>query len=189
MNCAEIRQRIPELVDGALPAAESRETRTHLKRCPGCRHEYNLLVLVAGAVADLPQYEPGREFNDRILLALGYQPVRWQMPAWAKWSLTAAAGLGAAWTGVLVYALGSSLSLVGALKVLQLAARPKEALSALGMYAVKIGFAASDAIGHALTIGSLALRGSSFPLQLGIATVVAFGLVTLISRPPRTVTD
>ena len=188
MNCKEKQQQISELVDGALPADESKDIRTHLKRCPGCQHEYNLLRLVAGAVADLPQYEPGREFNDRILLALGYQPVPRQIPAWAKWSLAAAAGLGATWTGVIVYALGSKLTFVAALTALQLAARPKEALSALGMYALKLGFATSDVMEYAFKIGSLALKGSSLSLQLGIASVVAFGLITLISRRTTTVT-
>jgi anti-sigma factor RsiW len=188
MNCNEIRHAIPGLVDGALSAPESNAVKAHLKRCPECRHEYGLLRMVAGAVADLTQYQPGREFNDRILSALGHQPVARQLPAWAKWSLAAAAGTGAAWTGVVAYALGSKLTLVDALTALQLASRPKEALSALGLAAVKLGFALIDAMEFIVTIGSLALRGSSLPLQLGIASVVAFALVTLLFRRTTTLT-
>lgn len=188
MNCIELKNKISELVDGALSAPESNVVKAHLKRCPECRREYNLLRMVAGAVADLPQYEPGREFNDRILMALGHQPVTRQIPAWAKWPIAIGAGIGAVWTGALIYALGSNLSVVGILKALQLAARPKETLSALGLYAVKLGFAISDALEFIIKTGSFTLRDSSLPLQLGIAMVVAFGLVTLISRRSTTAT-
>ncbi|MCU0606455.1 MAG: zf-HC2 domain-containing protein [Candidatus Edwardsbacteria bacterium] len=182
MNCIEQKQKISELVDGALPAAEADALRTHLRRCPGCRREYRLQRMVADAVAGLPQYRPGREFNDRILLALGHQPVRLRLTAWVKWSIAASACAGLAWTGLVAYALASRLSLVGALRALQLAAHPQETLSALGLSLVKLGFAAGDVLAFLFKAASWTLRGSSLPLQVGIAAVIACTLVSLLSR-------
>ncbi|MDI6739807.1 MAG: zf-HC2 domain-containing protein [Candidatus Edwardsbacteria bacterium] len=188
MNCQDIKYRISELVDGALPPGQSKEIRAHLKRCTECRREYNLLRTVAGALAELPMYEPGRQFNDRILAAIGCQPVSRQVPAWQKWSIALGLSLALIWTGVVVYALSSRLSVIDALKALQLAARPGEALSALSLYAVKLGFAVSDVLDFVFKLGSLALKDSSLPLQLGLASVIAFGLISLISHRTRIVT-
>lgn len=188
MNCIEQKQKISELVDGALPAAEAGTLRAHLRRCPGCRQEYRLLRLVADSVASLPQYRPGREFNDRVLLALGHQPARLRLPAWVKWSIVAAGGAGLASTGLVAFAVASRLSLIGALRALQLAAHPQETLSAVGMSAVKLAFAAGDVLTFLFKAGSWALKGSSLPLQLGIAAVIACGLFTLLSRRTLTAT-
>lgn len=182
MNCNEHKQKISELVDGVLPAAEAAALRAHLRRCPGCRREHRLLRMVAGSVAALPQYRPGREFNDRILLALGHQPVRLRLPVWVRWSIAAAGCVGLAWTGLVAYALASRLSLVGALRALQLAAHPQETLSALGLSLVKLGFAAGDALAFLCKAAGWTLKGSTLPLQVGIAAVIACALVSLLSR-------
>jgi predicted anti-sigma-YlaC factor YlaD len=186
MNCQDIKIKLDELLDGALPAGEAKEIRAHLKRCPDCRRDYNLLRLVAGSVAGLPRYQPGREFNDRIMVALGYQPQTRLVPAWKKALVGAGVPMVALWTGLVAYAIGSRLTLLDALRVLQLAARPKELVSALGLYAVKLGFAANDAARMLGDFGSVALRNSSLPLQLGIASLIAFGVILMLAKQPRT---
>ena len=186
MDCQNIKIKLDELLDGALPSGEAHEVRAHLKRCPDCRRDYNLLRLVAGSVAALPQYQPGREFNDRIMVALGYQPQKRAVPAWQKALVGAGAPLAALWTGLVAYAIGSRLTIMDALRLLQLAARPKELLSALDLYGVKLGFAASDAARMIGEFGGMALRHSTLPLQLGIASLVAFGVILMLARQPRT---
>jgi anti-sigma factor RsiW len=186
MDCQNIKNKLDELLDGALLAGEAKEIRAHLKRCPECRRDYNLLRSVAGAVAALPVYQPGQEFNDRILVALGFQPQVRPAPAWKKWLVGAGVPLAALWTGLVAYAATSHLSLIGALKVLQLAAHPQQLLSALSFYAVKLGFAANDAARMISSLGGLLLRNSSLPLQLGIASLIAFTVIMMLGRRPST---
>ncbi len=188
MDCQNIKNKLDELLDGALPAVEAKEVRVHLKHCPDCRREYNLLRMVAGSLAALPVYQPDQRFNDRIMLALGYQPQPQAVPLWKKWLVGAGAPLAVLWTGLVAYAIGSRLTILDALRVLQLAARPQELLSALSLSAVKLGFAANDAARMAGEFGGLVLRNSTLPLQLGIASLIAFGVIILLGRRPRTVT-
>jgi hypothetical protein len=187
MNCAEQKNAIARLVDGALPAAEAKQLRTHIRSCSACRREYHFLTTLAGDIAALPQYQPGREFNGRILIELGLQPIAGRIPSWIKWPGAAGAAISAAWAGLLVYALFSRISVVGALKALQLAVRPQQTLSALGLYSVKLGFAVADAASFLLKTAALALRGSNLPLQLIAATVIALGLISLLSRRSRAI--
>ncbi|HTY07797.1 MAG TPA: zf-HC2 domain-containing protein [Candidatus Edwardsbacteria bacterium] len=182
MDCIDIKNKLDQLLDGLLPADQAKEVRTHLKRCPDCRREYNLLRMVAGSVAALPLYQPGRQFNDRVLAALGFQPLARPAQAWTKWLVGAGAPLAALWTGLLAYVVYSRLSVVDALRVLQLAARPRELLSALCFYAVKLGFAVNDAARFAAGFVTLAVKTSSLPLQLGLASLIAFSLILLLGR-------
>jgi anti-sigma factor RsiW len=188
MNCQNIKNKLDELLDGALPAGEAKEVRTHIKRCPDCRREYNLLQMVAGSVSGLPQYQLGPAFNDRIMLALGYQPQPQAVPVWKKWLVGAGAPVAVLWTGLVAYAIGSRLTIMDALRVLQLAARPQELLSALSLSAVKLGFAVNDTARMLGELGGLVLRNSTLPLQLGIASLIAFGVIVMLGRRPRTVT-
>ncbi len=185
MDCIERRYQIAELVDGALPGAEAAELKAHIRGCPGCRREQAILQMLSAAVAALPQYRPGRQFNDRVLLSLGLRPVGRLVPAWLRWAIAGGAAVSAAWTGLVVYAAVSHMSVIGALKALQLASRPREVLSALGLYAVKLGFAASDSASALAAAVSPSLQASGLPLQLAIASVVSFGLISLISLRTR----
>ena len=54
MNCSEIRDRLPALIYGHLPADEARQVQAHLAACDACRGQAAALQQVRGALDVLP---------------------------------------------------------------------------------------------------------------------------------------
>jgi hypothetical protein len=54
MNCSEIRDRLPALIYGHLPADEVRQVQAHLAVCDACRGQAAALQQVRGALDVLP---------------------------------------------------------------------------------------------------------------------------------------
>jgi len=93
MNCAEVRDRTPELALGILEGEERAEVIAHLDECSGCQ----MLVDEYATIADLlpqlaPEAEPSSSFERHTLAAMSAP--RWR--AARKWVAVIAATAAAA---------------------------------------------------------------------------------------------
>lgn len=70
-DCAGVRDRAPELALGVLHGAERAEALLHLAGCTRCQALVNELTEVADALPlAVPEAEPSRGFDDRVLTAM-----------------------------------------------------------------------------------------------------------------------
>lgn len=53
MNCEELRQYLPDLVDGTVPPALLAEVQTALAECPDCQREYEIAQRVRTFLVEL----------------------------------------------------------------------------------------------------------------------------------------
>jgi anti-sigma factor RsiW len=71
LDCADVRDLLPELALGSLDGATRAEVLTHIARCPGCRAEARALAdVVDGLTALAPEVEPPSGFADGVLDAM-----------------------------------------------------------------------------------------------------------------------
>jgi anti-sigma factor RsiW len=101
MNCAEVRDLIPELALGSLDGATRADVLAHIARCPACRAEARELAdVVDGLVALAPEVEPPSGFADGVLDAIRAEQAPRRPPAvvarrWRTRQLVAAAAAAA----------------------------------------------------------------------------------------------
>jgi anti-sigma factor RsiW len=81
LHCGDVRELIPDLVAGRLPAAESARVRGHLTTCTDCRAELDLVRLLHATRAEVPA-----GLLDRIAQASAAR-----RPARTWWGISAAA--------------------------------------------------------------------------------------------------
>lgn len=86
MQCAEAREELTALVDGALVASEARAVRDHVRDCAACAAE---LAAVQAAVdfsrdafGELPELRPGFETRLRARLAEAAAAPSWTRRFW-----------------------------------------------------------------------------------------------------------
>jgi hypothetical protein len=102
LDCAEVRDLVPELALGSLDGATRAEVLAHIAHCPGCRAEARALAdVVDGLTALAPEVEPPSGFADGVLDAIQaeQQPRRPPTAAPRRWRtghLVAAAVVAAA---------------------------------------------------------------------------------------------
>jgi hypothetical protein len=81
LDCGDVRELIPDVVAGRLPAAEAARLHDHVKTCADCRAELDLVRLLHATRADVPD-----GLLDRITRAsVSRRPAR----TW--WGISAAA--------------------------------------------------------------------------------------------------
>ena len=122
MDCRCIRERLPALVRGELPAGPRTEVRRHLAGCPGCRRAWAALDPVGATQAFGPRRPAPVDLRDRIMAEVRMlpPPVRAGTPADTAMLGLAAAGVLGLWvtfllTGPLVAgALATSLRALAA---------------------------------------------------------------------------
>jgi len=102
-GCARVRDRMPHLVDGTLPALQAARDEGHLEACAGCRGELESLELVLSSIREAYRV-PAAELAGLELEILGSLPEgprrRQRVPqATASWGWAAAAAvlLACAW--------------------------------------------------------------------------------------------
>ena len=93
----EMRDRLPELLHGRLPAAAAEELSAHLGTCDACRQELALLralrvALPGGAAIDV----------DRVVAALPRPSAHRVGRRWGRWGSVAAVALAAGLAAVMV---------------------------------------------------------------------------------------
>ena len=66
MNCEEAREAFTDLYDGALSGPPLAALSQHLDGCPACRREWVAFRRTMGALRDLGDEEPSRDFAARI---------------------------------------------------------------------------------------------------------------------------
>jgi Putative zinc-finger len=107
MNCAQLRNRLPELLYEDLPAGDREQLQEHLARCPQCRSEYASLQEVQQSLNRVSAPEVS------VNLSLLYRQVAdHQARAGRRWRRVAlgAGGLAAAVIFILVLRLEIQLS-------------------------------------------------------------------------------
>ena len=75
MNCHEARERLSDLLDLALAAAERAEVETHLDGCPDCRRELDRLRATVSLLSRVERPRAPVGFVDRVTAAA--RPVPW----------------------------------------------------------------------------------------------------------------
>jgi predicted anti-sigma-YlaC factor YlaD len=90
MTCAGVDERLDDYVDGALPAAQTREVEAHLQGCAACRQEEkalrNLLAVAAGLARETsPPRDLWPEIAERI------RSERRGIGSWPRWAAAALA--------------------------------------------------------------------------------------------------
>lgn len=85
----EMRERLPELLHGALPAGERRQVEAHVAGCAECAAELELLRTVMAVERSRPMV---RIDTQAILRRLPAPPVarRTSRPMWSQWRVAAA---------------------------------------------------------------------------------------------------
>lgn len=102
LDCAEVRDLLPELALGSLDGATRADVLAHIGRCPGCRAEARALAdVVDGLTALAPEVEPPSGFADGVLDAVRAEQQPRRAPAvtprrWRTRHLVAAAVVAAA---------------------------------------------------------------------------------------------
>jgi hypothetical protein len=81
LHCGDVREVIPELVAGRLPAADAARAQGHLATCADCRAELDLVRLLYASRADVPASLVDRIMRDPIA----------RRPARTWWGISAAA--------------------------------------------------------------------------------------------------
>ncbi len=68
MNCQEVRERLPALIDGELEPAEQAEVEKHLAECPECQKEKNRQEKFTTSVKiSLEGLRPSDRFIKRVI--------------------------------------------------------------------------------------------------------------------------
>jgi len=102
LDCADVRDLLPELALGSLDGATRAEVLAHVGRCPGCRAEARALAdVVDGLTALAPEVEPPSGFADGVLDAIRAEQQPRPLPTvarrrWRTGHLVAAAVIAAA---------------------------------------------------------------------------------------------
>lgn len=92
MNCPEAKNKLPDLLQDGLDAAESARLREHLQSCPACWQEWQELHETWSRLGLLPEEQPGpglrRDFYRMLeaecqeAAAAGQRPWRERLRAW-----------------------------------------------------------------------------------------------------------
>jgi hypothetical protein len=97
MKCAEARELLSALIDGALSAGEEARVRDHLEGCGTCRERLAGLTEVVELVREIPEPRVGDGFEaavlDRLSRPRRVRPLRWLAPLAAAACLLLFAGL------------------------------------------------------------------------------------------------
>lgn len=98
MQCAEAREELTALVDGALDAAPAEAVRRHLRGCAACAAELaaveEAVAFSREAFAELPELRPGFETRLRARLAEAAAAPPWYRRLWRPLFVGALASLG-----------------------------------------------------------------------------------------------
>jgi hypothetical protein len=82
LDCADVRDLLPELALGSLDGATRADVLAHINRCSSCRAEARALAdVVDGLSALAPEVEPPSGFADGVLDAMRAEQVRPVAPA------------------------------------------------------------------------------------------------------------
>ena len=94
MTCEELRDRLDDWVDGALPTPQAREVEAHLAVCPSCRRDESELRQLLAHAAALPRsVAPSRDLWPAIAGRIERERAwPWRL-AWGPVALAAAAAL------------------------------------------------------------------------------------------------
>lgn len=114
-DCASVRQRLDDLLDGYLPPQEAAAAETHIADCGACASRRDAIVALRHALREMPVPEPRPGFADAALAA-AIRPVRpqHQAPAratrpwfvgWRRLELWMGAAVGAAAAAALMLVL------------------------------------------------------------------------------------
>lgn len=66
MKCQNAKERMPELADGTLPAAEAGELQRHFEGCAACRAEFEQLQKTLATLDSMPEEEPSPRLRERF---------------------------------------------------------------------------------------------------------------------------
>jgi hypothetical protein len=87
MNCQEVRQRLPEFIEGNLPEAVRGPIDAHLRQCPGCQEEMVALKSVWTKLRFYPELQPSPALRNRFHASLeAYRLGMTQSRSIGRWS-------------------------------------------------------------------------------------------------------
>jgi hypothetical protein len=66
MQCHQVQELLSASIDGMLLPSELRQLEEHLKECPDCRRDFEVLKLASGLVQNLPPVELPKEFGRNL---------------------------------------------------------------------------------------------------------------------------
>ncbi|GEM_PF-1259666 len=185
MDCKRFKVSLQGMIDNALDKKERMALRGHLDVCPACRKEYRLFKKLAAGLGRMPFYEPGPAFNRVIFQRLGLEYKPYRLSIWLSWSIAGGLSLLVSWMVALALVLPMVLIGAKSYKLAQWANHPDMLLPALQSAALKAGMALYQTIGTVVKISGLLLRSSAFPVQLALATLVAYAIIIMALRRTR----
>lgn len=86
MTCHGADARLSAYLDRELTGEEALELREHLRSCPRCQEELEVLRLIKQSLAKTACCEPSEEFEQRLMQQVLTQPRRSRQP-WATYGL------------------------------------------------------------------------------------------------------
>jgi anti-sigma factor RsiW len=182
MNCDEIKQLLPDLLDGNLEPGLTNSMKRHLTGCPGCRREHKILRSMCLGIANLPVFEPSSRFNQKVLLSLGLQPTSTAVPAWAKPAIGLGLGLMGAWVALLTLSAIHGTSVFNLWSLTRSLVHGDRTAAAIGLQAVKAGnFLLNILEPLVRSLGYIATK-SDAPVQLLGAMVLAGVIAAFMSK-------
>ena len=76
MICRLYERQLSEYLDGELPVTRAKRLEAHLRVCPHCRGELNAIIGIADHVRAASRgVQVSRDFDQRVLRAVGYYQV------------------------------------------------------------------------------------------------------------------
>lgn len=182
MECKEIKNKLQELIDNSLNEKDVTEVKSHLGVCRSCAADYRLLNLVAGSVGALPLPKLSRDFNAGIFKALGLEYKAPRISPIVKWATGAAVSLSSVWLAIFGLGVVFGLNRLDPLKVFTFAKDLSKALPNLQVILVKFGLRLADTLDLLGQMAATLLKGSNLPVQIAIASVIAFAIIAVTSK-------
>jgi predicted anti-sigma-YlaC factor YlaD len=182
MECKEIKNKLQELIDNSLNDQDVRTVKNHLGVCRSCTDDYRLLNLVAGSVKSLSFPKLGQDFNASIFKALSLEYKVPKINPVIKWATGAVLSLSSVWLTIFGLGVIFGLNRMDPFKVFTFAKDLIKALPNLQVILVKFGLRLADTLDLLGQVATTLLRGSSLPIQIAIASVIAFAIIAATSR-------
>jgi hypothetical protein len=182
MECTETKYKLQELIDDSLDFQESALIKAHLKSCRSCVQDYLLLKLVAGSINSLPFPELNDNFNIGIFHALGLEHQPTGISAVVKWTIAVALSAEAAWLALAGIGISIGLTKLDPAKLYVWGKGTHHVLTNLNIYLVKAGLDLTGFLGLFSKVAETLLKGSHLPIQIAIASTIAFVIIALTSK-------
>lgn len=182
MECIEIKNKLQELLDNSLNSQEVITIKNHLRYCRSCASDYRLLSLVVHSINTLPLTDLSHDFNANIFNALGLEHKAPGIRPLIKLVTGAIILISSVWLAIFGLGLNLGLSQLNIYKTFSFFKDIIKSLPNLQVILVKAGLRLADTLDLLGQVATTLLKGSNLPVQIAIASVIAFAVIAATSK-------